>query len=678
VADPGRSSVRWRLARLLLARLLLARLLLAGRPLARLWPALVITAVVTAVAGCVSMPDSGPVGQISADPQNTVQAGSLIEPVPVGPAQNDSPAEIVTGFLAASAGYPVGDTIAAQYLVSAAVKGWHPSWAVTVFSTLGPTMTKALPAVNGSPQAEVEFSGDAEAKVNASGEFTSTSAGKRSGYLFKLVKVDGQWRISNPPNNYRLLTTSQFSTYYRAQDLYYFSQVSQLLVPDPVFVPVGTETADLASNLVQALMPDPTGPMPVWLQNATTTFPPGTKVLGVTLDASTAVVNLGGTLPAVSQAILKQLFAQLVWTLTSAQARPSLSIQSVELELDGRPWTPGSDPCGAKIESPVQNRASYECYDPYPPVTASFSFTSNGQLWSRCGAQSYVQAAHIGPVVPVFSAADAISAQKCGGQEVAGGSPKVPSSPAQQPHGVGSPSMVAVAPTGQYVASYSPGKNAVLYIGSSASAADLTPVKGIGTGVTALSWDQNNDLWVAEDGSIYVVTPGSNAVLVQFQGPFTSQVTGLSVAPDGVRIALVTQDSSGNSEVGLAAIDRPSAITSGQPGSGSPGDRLSLTLSGQLGSNVTDPAALTWYDADDLIVLGNASSGSTVWQVPVDGQEATESGLTPPGPALSISADSDQSALVAGLANGQIAVAAGLEAQWLVLGVPGRNPAYPG
>ena len=38
---------------------------------------------------------------------------------------------------------------------------------------------------------------------------------------FDLVKVDGQWRITNPPP-YRMLNQDEFPLYYKAQDLYFF------------------------------------------------------------------------------------------------------------------------------------------------------------------------------------------------------------------------------------------------------------------------------------------------------------------------------------------------------------------------------------------------------------------------------------------------------------------------
>ena len=42
-----------------------------------------------------------------------------------------------------------------------------------------------------------------------------------AGWQFKLVKVNGQWRITNPPP-FRMLNEHDFSQVYRPQDLYFF------------------------------------------------------------------------------------------------------------------------------------------------------------------------------------------------------------------------------------------------------------------------------------------------------------------------------------------------------------------------------------------------------------------------------------------------------------------------
>ena len=95
----------------------------------------------------------------------------------------------------------------------------------------------------------------------------------------------------------------------------------------------------------------------------------------------------------------------------------------------------------------------------------------------------------------------------------------------------------------------------------------------------------------------------------------------------------------------------------------------------QLGPNVTNPIALTWYDADDLLVLDGAGDQTSLWEVPVDGQPATKLPGVLPG-AISITANSARNALVVGMTQNRMEVSAGLEGPWQPLGSGGQNPAF--
>jgi hypothetical protein len=628
------------------------------------------------------MPSSGAVGAISATPQSTSADGDVIEPLPAGPQPNQGPAEIVAGFLTASASYPVNASIARQYLLSSASRGWNPGWSVTVFSKFNPYQQSLPRAGHGGQVATVDVSGNVQSTFNASGQIVSAGSqgGTTGSYQFSLMKVGGQWRISKPPPARRLLNVQQFSEFYRPQDLYFTnpsvlpSTLDQPLVPDSVFVPVGTPTTDLVTNLVKALLPSAGGePKSALLQRAAGTFPAGTTLGGVAQTGSTAIVNLGG-LTRASTTVKEQVSAQLAWTLATPRASlPSAAVQSVELELNDKPWIPPKLICGIRqARSPVQNQATYACYNPYPPQPVNFSFVSHGQVWSRCGSEASVQHGLVGPVVSVLHPASAASLACDGSAPVPTKSLTTPAS-VQVPI-IGTPSLAAVSPDGQYVAVYSPGSpyNKGLSIGSVGSSAKLNYVPGIGSGVTALSWDRNDDLWVAENGDVFMVPVNGQPVPVN---PVPADVTDLSVAPDGVRIAFIVQDGS-SSVVDIGAIIRSSQSSQGQRGL--PSEALSISLTVQVGPGLAQARSLSWYDADDLIVLAGTSS-PTLWVVPVDGQASSISQPAPIG-ADSITADGDMNALVAGISSGggTLAVSTGLEGPWQPLGVPGQNPAYPG
>jgi Tol biopolymer transport system component len=234
--------------------------------------------------------------------------------------------------------------------------------------------------------------------------------------------------------------------------------------------------------------------------------------------------------------------------------------------------------------------------------------------------------------------------------------------------------MAAVSPDGKYLAIVTAGKGYV-YVGSlSGQAASFpsTPRLTQG-GVTALSWDRNDDLWVAQSGDIAMLPPTSKG---EVQIGFSSgTVSDLSVAPDGVRIAFIAQLNGAPSPgIFLAAIGGGTQ-SSVQLGAG--GTHLSIRSFASVGPNLSDPSSLAWYDADDLIVVNNSpTSGTALWEAPVDGQQAQQQ--VTPANVTSITADGAQNVLVAGQSGNGMSVSTSLEGPWIPLGEPGAQPAYPG
>jgi hypothetical protein len=271
-------------------------------------------------------------------------------------------------------------------------------------------------------------------------------------------------------------------------------------------------------------------------------------------------------------------------------------------------------------------------------------------------------------VTPALGRTGAISSQPCGTRGfVIEGSTAAP--PAQH-SSLPALSMAAVSPDGKYLAVVNAARNAV-YVGPVTDGTPSFSAKPrlTGSAVTALSWDGSDDLWVADDGSVSMLPPGSGTVPVLISG----SVSTLSVAPDGVRIAYIAQNPGQAPALYLAAIG------GGQQGTSEPGlaEHMVVMEAAAIGSTLANPGALTWYDADNLVVLDIDPGGNTLWEVPVDGQLAQQLPAIPSG-VTSITADGTSNVLVAGLSGNSLAVSTSLEGPWLRLGHPGQSPAYPG
>ncbi|MGH3151266.1 MAG: LpqB family beta-propeller domain-containing protein [Streptosporangiaceae bacterium] len=640
---------------------------------ARAWRYCLLTAAVAALAGCVGMPDNGPATEFTASPPSSQPNNDFIGLFPSAPRPGGSPWQIVQGFLVASANYPTYAALADDYLTASATKAYRPA-DLTVLSNFRLTEQSPTQAASGHREvsrATVQTEGTVQTTFGGSPQgqyfWPLNQSGADSTYTFDLVKVDGQWRISNPPSS-RMLVPEDFQYYYQTRDLYFFGpQEEQTLVPNSVFVPLGTNEQLLVADLVDALSQDPKTP---WLANAAVSqFPPQTKVLGVSVDGATATVNLGGAIAHAPAKTLWEVSAQLVWTLTSSTLPGS--IQSVVLELNGQPWASRGPPCsGGPVPTAFQTLAAYQCYNPFPSAATSFYYVNGGQAWSRCGTEKQALKGSIGTIVPLVGHTGAYSSPDCGS------SPYLPESQASQAppqsSSIGPLAMASVSPDGKYLAVVPPGHDAVYIVALPGSATSFPKTPRLTTtGITALSWDRTDDLWVATGSGIDMLQPaGKGSSPVIFEGPGT--VSDLSVAPDGIRIALIVQDGSRH-ELEVASIIQPQGPQTGPEDTAAP----HVGPGTPLAPNLTRPVSLDWYSTDDLIALNTdpVSGVNALSEVPVDGQEAIPV-VTPPG-AASITAGGPANVLVAGITGGYLAVSPGPEGPWQQLANRGQDPAYP-
>lgn len=654
-----------------------------------------LSAAALALTGCVSMPSSGPPSSLQIKAADAGQNQNYINSYPQPPQPGWDAKQVVDGFLLASHSWYTAGDIVKQYLTPQAQRSWNPGSSVRVFGNFdvfGPSGSgqQATISVSGQVRAALNNSGQ-QLYSSAQGSSTETqpssgatscsSSGQQCIYSYTLAKVDGQWRIAALPPAL-LLDETSFDRTWEPQDVYFFDSGKRVLVPDKVFVPKGTSETDLLDRLANALKNGP----PSWLSGATVNlFSEHVTSVSVSLAQPTAVVNLKGTLSATDPA-LPDIRAELVWTFAAASAS-SAPITGVQLEVNGAQW-------GTPLNQGL-------AYDPYPSGTASFTFVDkNGVPQSLCGS---TKNSPVGAPVPIFGRSGGGEVATCNPSPAASSQPSAAPSPTtsastaatQQPNShksghtnspAGKPPvtktpaatrfMAAVSPDGKYIAEVSSDGNQ-LSMGSLTGQATVKPVIGPGSDITSISWDRQDDLWLTQDGTVWMVPAGGKAVPLSLN----YQVAALAVAPDGVRIAMIVQGESGN-QIKLASINPNGSQVSQPTPHGNEVATPTITPAQEqvpLGPGITTATALTWYDADNLIVLSGGSDELQV--VSVDGRTSTQNLAPPPTqPGVtvdSIAAGNGYNVVVAGLSNGQLEVSAGFEGPWqLVPGSGGYAPIY--
>jgi Lipoprotein LpqB beta-propeller domain/Sporulation and spore germination len=579
-------------------------------------------AAAIAAGGCAAVPTSGAVQQFGAAAQAGVgPPGDYPQPIVQGPGPGWTPEEIVAGFLAANASFANNHAVAREYLDPTKRQTWSPGWAVDVVSSPQVSAPISVPkevaaSQPGEQEVRVAVTGVRVATLNDKGQSLPSSGSPKQKFTFTLGKFGDQWRISTPPPSL-LLTQDAFQRVYQPRNLYFLAGSGQTLVPDPVFVPEPDTTTDLAFGLATALLQNPIG----WLGGAAVTgFPAKSAVVGVKINGPNAIVDLGGK-AAASPRDQEQMAAQLAWTLASGQT----SIQAVELEVNGRPLQIR----GNQLQLPD----AYSSWMPTPLTGSSLYYLDTRGAVRALSGIGAPGSGNLGKVTAVTGAA---------------GTPSVP--PLQS---------IAVSPDGRWIAGISAG-------GKKVYAWDLTHKTALrvwpscnGT-CTSLSWDQQGDLWITAGGGLWMMAPGSDGAQ-PVRVPPGDTVTGFRVAPDGVRAVMIVNN---GAPLQLVAI-----VRSGGPVLGTPV---------AIGSGITDPESLSWYDANNVIVLDGSSSGGQLDEVPLNGGQFTP--IASEGDIVSVTATNPSGPapnIAVGLANGQIMVSSNLGA-FEGTRATGTAPVFPG
>jgi hypothetical protein len=307
---------------------------------------LAVPLLLLVLTGC-SLPLPRDVHTVGEVPAEQRQAGAL-QVIPPGPKADATPVEMVLGFLGAQASSDGRHAIARQFLSDRERARWRDDVEVQVYDPDRLELRQVSGA--GTNEALVRVVTRVSGRVRADGSFV-VSPDDTVTEDYRLLRVRGRWVLDDVPEGLRL-TAADRQRAFAPRLVYYLAPTvageSPHLVPDQVFLPVGT---DLARNLVSRLLRPPSEAL---AGSVSTAVPTGTRLSRVNLSSS-GVVNVdltGPSAPPVGQDA-QNLSAQLVWTLRSLGA----SFRGLRLTIDGRALAvPG--------EGEVQQSGEWAAYDP--------------------------------------------------------------------------------------------------------------------------------------------------------------------------------------------------------------------------------------------------------------------------------------------------------------------------
>lgn len=272
-----------------------------------------LVAAVLALAGCVSMPEEGTVKSVPGLAASDNGDQFRYDPPP--PEPGESPLEIVNHWLEAMTASPVSTVVAREFLTEPESTAWNPDRGILTYETASRT--------EGIGQVTLKLFG--VHRLNGRGEWQARAEPSDLTMDIPLEPVRGQWRISQAPNAL-IVDEAWFEASFQAANLYFFDPSARSLVPEPVFLPRGSQ---LPTSLVRGLL---RGPLHPELERSF--LPSGSSLdLAVTVTPQgVAQVPLRGDLSTVPAETLSLMAGQLTWTL-----RQDPDIRAVELLSDGDP-----------------------------------------------------------------------------------------------------------------------------------------------------------------------------------------------------------------------------------------------------------------------------------------------------------------------------------------------------
>ncbi|MGW1343120.1 LpqB family beta-propeller domain-containing protein [Kribbella sp. NPDC002412] len=299
-----------------------------------------VLAVLLLVTGCATVPTKGTIRNAGREGLAPDFGGVGVEAKP--PRADAQPLQLVNGFLEAMSDSRAFD-VARQYLTPEAAAAWKPESQTVVYQQARDAVT------SGVRTDQVRLRADMIATIDDRGSWTPAKVGAPVDFTFKLVKVEGQWRVATPPPGV-YLSSNQLDPKLAPRNLYFFNPGKDMLVPDPVYLPVNLSAGQGATQLIQELLKGPTKRLG---NGAISLAPPGTAVqVSVPVEFGVATVALNEAAAPLRDTDRRLLAAQIVWTLNQVNLR-------VKITVNGAPLLPD--------EPDVLPFSNFGNYDPQVP-----------------------------------------------------------------------------------------------------------------------------------------------------------------------------------------------------------------------------------------------------------------------------------------------------------------------
>lgn len=293
----------------------------------RLWGPLVAAALLALVAGCAAIPDQTLPQVIQ------LGAGQDARDVAVQPPKGAGPLDIVRDFVNSSANPAGGYAGARAYLADPTKPSWGDNSSLTIIGDSFST-TPGSEVAHDNNHATVILRARDIGRLGADRGF-QPGAGEFEAIIHLARQLDGEWRITDPPDS-PLIVDTLFVRNYRPVRVYFFDPSVRSLVPDLRYV-AGYPQNAVPGRVIDLLL---AGPSTTLANGAVTSAIPDdvTTKQAVTQSPDGAiVVNLTRTRDPAGQTDhgRQLMIAQIVWSLQAVSSSP------VRVESEGVPLIAG-------------------------------------------------------------------------------------------------------------------------------------------------------------------------------------------------------------------------------------------------------------------------------------------------------------------------------------------------